>query len=424
VNGERVPAPEYQLPVVNHRPGDGIDKEMMSRGLVGQRLAEAVPLKGSRTMQRQGKILAVDDDPNNIAILEELLADDYDLETTTSGEQALEVAQTFRPDVILLDIMMPGMDGYQVCQRLREQDAFKYTKIIMVSARAMVPERLEGYKAGADDYITKPFDADEFLAKIQVYLRLKRAEEADQARHAVTVEAMDGLRALLAPVKSIMSDLRANAFGKTDAKLYHQLDDVNDGMDQIDEVINDFLDISEFYAGTVELQPTTFKIQSLISELADGFKSKMASWHIDLSTELPAQELLVNADRRAIATVLRNLIDSTITQPYEGQGVCIRVRNLQDKVGVDVEGNNPALNSSEIEQRLNGVHPARTSPGSARPRAGFGLAVAREFVELHGGRLYAESRPEGGVVYSFELPAAVVAQVALSSVGAESEDYR
>jgi two-component system, sensor histidine kinase and response regulator len=374
-------------------------------------------------MQRQGKILAVDDDPNNIAILEELLAEDYDLETTTSGEQALEVAQTFRPDVILLDIMMPGMDGYQVCQRLREQDTFKYTKIIMVSARAMVPERLEGYKAGADDYITKPFDGDEFLAKIQVYLRLKRAEEADRARHVMTVEAIDSLRALMAPVKSFMSDLHANAFGKTDAKLYNQLDGANDCMDQIDGVINDFLDISEFYAGTVELQPTTFKIQSVVSELVDGFKSKMASWHIDLSTELPAQELLINADRRKIATVLRNLIGSTITQPYEGEEVCIRVRDLQDKAGVDVEGNNPALNASDIEDWLNGARQTRTSPGSARQRAHFGLAVAREFVELHGGRLRAESRPEGGVVYSFELPAAAVPQAALSGVGAESEDY-
>lgn len=205
--------------------------------------------------------MAVDDDPNNIAILEELLAEDYDLETTTSGELALEVAQTFRPDVILLDIMMPGMDGYQVCQRLREQSTFKYTKIIMVSARAMIPERIEGYKAGADDYITKPFDGDEFIAKIQVYLRLKRAEEANPARQAITVKAMDDLRAPLAIVRSVISDVGAVTLGKTDAKLHQQLDDANDCLDQIDTIINDLLDISELYGGEAELQPTTFEMQ-------------------------------------------------------------------------------------------------------------------------------------------------------------------
>lgn len=401
---------------------------MVSHGDAEGYRAGAVYMKWGRTMQRQGKILAVDDDPNNIAILEELLAEEYDLETTTSGEQALEVAQTFRPDVILLDIMMPGMDGYQVCQRLREQGAFKYTKIIMVSARAMVPERLEGYKAGADDYITKPFDGDEFLAKIQVYLRLKRAEEADGVRHAITVKAIDNLRAPLAIVKGVISDVGANALGKTDAKPHRQLDDANVCMNQIDTIINDFLDISELYAGEAELQPTTFEMQSVVSELVDGFKSKMAPRGIDLSTDMPAEGLLVNADRRKIATVLRNLIDSTITLPYEGEGICVRVRDLQDKVGVDVEDINPAIDGSEIDDLLN--MPGQTEKydaGSGPRRAGFGLAVAREFVELHGGRLRAESRPEGGVIYSFEIPqctdAAAAPQAVFSGVNTESEGY-
>ncbi len=128
-------------------------------------------------MQAQGKILAVDDDPNNIAILEELLENRFDLRVSSNGEQALEIAREFRPDMILLDIMMPGIDGYEVCRRLREHDGLKDTKIIMVSARAMNSEQLEGYHAGADDYITKPFDGDEFLEKVHVNLNLKNAEE-------------------------------------------------------------------------------------------------------------------------------------------------------------------------------------------------------------------------------------------------------
>jgi len=138
-------------------------------------------------MQTQGKILAVDDDPNNIAILEELLDDNYELKTSSSGEQALEIAREFQPDIILLDIMMPGMDGYEVCRWLREHDTLKDTKIIMLSARAMNAEQLEGYRAGADDYLTKPFDGDEFLAKVGACLRLKHAEEADQVKGNVTL---------------------------------------------------------------------------------------------------------------------------------------------------------------------------------------------------------------------------------------------
>ena len=128
-------------------------------------------------MQTQGKILAVDDDPNNIAILEELLEGQYVLKTSSNGEQALELAPDFLPDMILLDIMMPGMDGYEVCRRLRGHHMLKDTKIIMLTARAMRAEQSEGLRVGADDYITKPFDGDEFLEKVQVHLRPKNAEE-------------------------------------------------------------------------------------------------------------------------------------------------------------------------------------------------------------------------------------------------------
>jgi len=125
-------------------------------------------MERNRAMQIQKKILVVDDDPNNIVIVGELLGDDYDLKTATTGEEALEIALDFLPDIILLDIMMPGIDGYDVCRRLREHSTLQYAKIIMVSAKAMVSERLKGYEVGANDYLTKPFEEDELLEKVRV----------------------------------------------------------------------------------------------------------------------------------------------------------------------------------------------------------------------------------------------------------------
>jgi two-component system sensor histidine kinase/response regulator len=144
-------------------------------------------------MQAQGKILAVDDDPNNLVIVEELLEDSYDLKTASSGQEALEIARDFRPDIILLDIMMPGMSGYEVCRRLRERYTSQQTKIIMVSARAMVSERLEGYRAGADDYITKPFDGDEFLEKVHAHLCAKNNEQANRIKDDITLTMTEAI---------------------------------------------------------------------------------------------------------------------------------------------------------------------------------------------------------------------------------------
>jgi len=132
--------------------------------------------------RRNHRILVVDDDSMNVEIIEEILGDNYILETANSGEQALEIAGVFRPDLILLDIMMGGIDGYEVCRRIRKNPNLSLTKIILVSAKQMLSDRLDGYTAGADEYISKPFDPDELRAKITVFLRLKFVEEVEKTK--------------------------------------------------------------------------------------------------------------------------------------------------------------------------------------------------------------------------------------------------
>ena len=121
-------------------------------------------------MQMKKKILAVDDNPNNNAIVEELFGDRYDLRTATTGEEALQIAQDFQPDLILLDIMMPNMNGYEVCRRLREYPSLSETKIIMVTAKGGLEDKIAGYEVGANDYITKPFDEENIMESVEFFL--------------------------------------------------------------------------------------------------------------------------------------------------------------------------------------------------------------------------------------------------------------
>lgn len=128
-------------------------------------------------MANRYKILAVDDDLANLNIISEILSDDYVIEIAESGESALEIAENFLPDLVLLDIMMPGIDGYEVCKKLRTSTKLSNTKILFLSAKELLEDRLYGYDVGGDDYITKPFDEEELVAKIKVFLRLKYEEE-------------------------------------------------------------------------------------------------------------------------------------------------------------------------------------------------------------------------------------------------------
>jgi putative two-component system response regulator len=122
-------------------------------------------------MRFKKTILAVDDNPINLGILEEILAGDYRLKFAPNGQQAIQIAEECRPAIILLDVMMPGMDGLEICRRLRETPGLNHTVIIMVSAKAMPSERSAGLRAGADDYITKPFDECELLQVLRCYLK-------------------------------------------------------------------------------------------------------------------------------------------------------------------------------------------------------------------------------------------------------------
>lgn len=123
----------------------------------------------------QKRILIIDDDRFNREVLLELLGDVYEVDAAEDGEKGLDKMKEFGPDLVLLDIMMPGIDGYEVCRRIKNAPDGELTLVVLVSGRASAEERLKGYEAGADDYVVKPFNHDELVAKTKVLLRLRGA---------------------------------------------------------------------------------------------------------------------------------------------------------------------------------------------------------------------------------------------------------
>jgi len=121
------------------------------------------------------RILIVDDDQLNREILHEILGEEYELATAATGEEGLSRMKDFDPDLVLLDIMMPGIDGYEVCRKIKSTPQGELTLVALVSGRASTKERLGGYKVGADDYIVKPFDHNELVARVNILFRLRGA---------------------------------------------------------------------------------------------------------------------------------------------------------------------------------------------------------------------------------------------------------
>lgn len=122
-------------------------------------------------MNAKQKILVVDDEPRNQRIIAEILDGLAEYKIASCGEEALKLIESYSPNLVLLDLMMPGIDGYEVCKRIRGNPKLRAIKIILISGKAMAEEQLRGLEVGADDYMTKPFVHEELLAKIKVLLQ-------------------------------------------------------------------------------------------------------------------------------------------------------------------------------------------------------------------------------------------------------------
>jgi putative two-component system response regulator len=148
-------------------------------------------------MSLSKRILIVDDSPLNVQILKKVLQHEYELETACDGEECLAKLPVFAPDLVLLDIMMPGLNGYEVCERIKSGPCGAFTQVILVSGKASSAERLRGYQALADDYVVKPFDHDELLSKVRVHFRLREAQYQLWQANRFVQEYNEALEALV-----------------------------------------------------------------------------------------------------------------------------------------------------------------------------------------------------------------------------------
>ena len=137
------------------------------------------------------KVLIVEDDPKNVELLKEMLRDEFDVQTVMTGGGALDKVNTFHPNIILLDVMLPQMDGIEICKQIRKDPKFHATKIIIQSARAFKKEKELGYSAGADDYIEVPYNQHILLARLKAKTRRKTAENTIQEISFANISDID-----------------------------------------------------------------------------------------------------------------------------------------------------------------------------------------------------------------------------------------
>lgn len=351
-------------------------------------------------MRTPHRILIVDDHPTNLVILQEILSDDYVLAAATSGEEALTLAAEFQPALTLLDVMMPGIDGYETCRRIRALPALRHTKIIMVTAKGTLADRLQGYAVGADDYITKPFEAEELLAKVRVYLRLKSVEEMDQLKADLLTllqhEVRTPLSSIIAPVQILLADADMDK-----ADRFEFLAMVYQSSVRLCALFDKVMTLSALKTGAWDFRPTMADLCLVVHQAVDAVIAQATTPHVQITKQLPdsAPAMFDCQQMQGVITIL--LENAMCFSPLHEQ-VVVRVQCNDEHISLTVTDRGPGI-APEVWTQL---FEAFAHGDVAHHTAGHGLslAIARHIIQAHGGTISVESVEGGWTTFTVQLP--------------------
>jgi len=352
---------------------------------------------------REHKILIVDDDPMNIEIIEEILGELYSIKSVSSGEDAIDTAHEFMPDLILLDIMMGGIDGYEVCRRIRNNDKLALTKIILVSAKQMLQDRLEGYSAGADDYISKPFDPEELRAKIKVFLRLKFVEEVEKTKSDLISVFSHETRTPLHTVIGFAKLLKINPTLKPED--YEAVEYIIDSSKHLLELIDQTILLGNLRSRkNIYLGETD--ILSCLDEVMEKAQQRLTGFSHSIVNNSKKNPILISGDYELLLTAFSSLLfvfagDSSLSVSVsfdiadDDQGKLVALEFLLQGIVVSDAKSAELFKAYQTEDVLH----------YGTGGYGVSLALLKQIIELHNGTV-AMTFPEleHSVSFSLRIP--------------------
>ncbi|BFM41069.1 response regulator [Synechocystis sp. LKSZ1] len=349
-------------------------------------------------------ILIVDDNPSNFDVIDSIFSHENDeLYYASSGKQALDLMTTLSVDLVLLDVMMPEMDGVEVCQRIKSNPQWPFIPVVMVTALTDKEELAFCLQAGADDFISKPVNALELRARVRSMLRLKqqfdRLQDNLQMRQDLTHMAIHDLRN---PLSTILLASEILEMTPLDEKQKHKVEQIHRNGKQLMGLVDSLLIVAKSEAGALCLNPTPVDINSM-AELVIQENTLLANHRgVTLELVLPPESKVVEVDQGLFQRVLDNLIGNAIKFSLGGPVVTLSVEYPTDKhlrirvsdqgPGITAEGKEQIFHKFETGQFLKQVQ-----------QTGIGLALCRLVVEAHGGQIWVEDNQPQGSVFVVEL---------------------
>jgi PAS domain S-box-containing protein len=356
---------------------------------------------------QSGRILLVDDNADMRSYLKRLLEERWQVETAANGAIALTQIQQHPPDLVLADVMMPEMDGFQLLQTLRSNPQTQSTPVILLSALAGEEATIEGIETGADDYLIKPFSARELIARVETHLQLALLRQESSTNRFKTEFLLTVTHELQAPLALILGWVRLLQTRSLDADTMAQaLATIERNATIEAKLIKDLLDVSGLLSGKLQLKLQYVELAPLLHNVITQFRAAAVAKQIQLvETVLNIPQRNVVADDDRLKQILANLLENAIKFTPEGGQVNVRLECTDSEVQITVAdtgiGIPPDFLPYVFDRFTQAQVPSRYSPGGV----GIGLAIARLLVELHKGTIEVASEGEGrGTTFIVKLP--------------------
>jgi len=367
------------------------------------------PPDDSAPAARVGTILVVDDSETNRLLIRHLFEDpEYRVLEAADGSQGLAVAQAERPDCILLDVVMPGLSGFEVLERLQADPRTREIPVIILTASGdSLPNLERGLLGGAVDYLTKPISPAHVTVRVRGAIERRRLlHEVQDLRASFTSMLVHDLRGPLTVIKGFAELLeltrKESPLSETQQR-YIRL--VKDACHKMLRLVQDVLDVSKLEAGRLTLEPQPVDLPALATQVVDQLRPLADQKHIRLdvrSAEPIARPIL--ADPGRLEQVFMNLIGNALKfTPADGT-IVVELTDREGAIEVAVVDTGPGIPPEELPLLFEKFGQTSTGRGLRDAGTGLGLVICRHIVEAHGGDIWVESEPGKGSRFAFRLP--------------------
>lgn len=374
------------------------------------------------TNHEKSHVLLVDDTPENLQVLIEAFKEhQIEIAVAQSGEETLEITSLFQPDIILLDVMMPGMDGFETCRRLKHAEGTRDIPVIFMTALTDTAHKMKGFEVGGVDYVTKPFHAEEVLARVNAHLLIRKQYQQLQEQNMLISEQREQLRELNASkdqfISIISHDLQSPFAGiftlaeqiKQDVynKQYNEIpstaDQLQAAIENYHALLQNLFTWAKIQQGLIELQPQAVDIQLILAKNLALLRPQAQQKQIVLKL-LTQERIVLNTDVNMIDTIVRNVLSNAIKFTPVGGAVELSATSTDQRIEVVIADTGTGIPAEQIATLF---QPGATyrQPGTAGEKGtGLGLILCKAFLQKCGGNIWVESEVDKGSTFRFTLP--------------------